>query len=121
MLISHYNFFYIVSEISRTDVLEGKSCTIKLPKKHIIKSNEIKWVHSSGDLIHWKNEKIKINSLQAKMEDDGSLTFESVKKKNTGKYTYSVINNEGTQIDAGEKEIKVYGKSICTLLTQCEY
>ncbi len=55
------------------------------------------------------------------MEEDGSLTFESVKKKNTGRYTYSVINAEGTQIDAGEKEIIVYGKIICTLLTQCEY
>ncbi len=44
------------------------------------------------------------------MEDDGSLTFISIKKKNTGKYTYSVINNEGTQIDTGDKEIKVYGK-----------
>ncbi len=55
------------------------------------------------------------------MEEDGSLTFESVKKKNTGKYTYIAVNNEGTEIDAGEKEIIVYGKIICTLLTQCEY
>ncbi len=44
------------------------------------------------------------------MEEDGSLTFESVKKKNTGKYTYSVINNVGTQIATGDKEIIVYGK-----------
>ncbi len=113
--------YFIVSEISRTDVLEGTSCTIKLPTKNIDKSNEIKWVHSSGELIHRNNGKIKINTLEAKMEDDGSLTFESVKKKNTGRYTYSVINTEGTQIDTGEKEIIVYGKSICTLLTQCEY
>ncbi len=118
MLISHY---FIVSEISGTDVLEGASCTINLPTKNIDKSNEIKWVHSSGDLIHWKNKKIKTNSLEAKMEEDGSLTFESVKKKNTGKYTYSVINTEGTQIYTGEKEIIVYGKIICILLTQCEY
>ncbi len=55
------------------------------------------------------------------MEEDGSLSFENVKKKNSGKYKYTVINTVGTQIDAGEKEIKVYGKSICTLLTQCEY
>ncbi len=114
-------YMYFLSEICGTDVLEGTSCTIKMPTKNIDISNEIKWVHSSGELIHRKNKKIKTNTLQAKMEEDGSLTFESVKKKNTGKYTYSVFNNEGTQIDAGEKEIIVYGKSICTLLTQCEY
>ncbi len=55
------------------------------------------------------------------MEEDGSLTFESVKKKNTGKYRYSVFSAEGTESNAGDKEIIVYGKIICTLLTQCEY
>ncbi len=44
------------------------------------------------------------------MEEDGSLTFESVSLKNTGKYRYTVFNAEGTQIDAGENEINVYGK-----------
>ncbi len=44
------------------------------------------------------------------MEEDGSLSFESVGLNNTGKYRYTVFNAEGTQIDAGEKEIKVYGK-----------
>ncbi len=58
------------------------SCTIKLPTKNIDKSNEIKWVHrSSDDLFHWKNGRIKINTLGAKMEEDGSLTFESVKRR----------------------------------------
>ncbi len=55
------------------------------------------------------------------MAEDGSLTFENVTKKNTGEYKYTVINAEGTQIDTGDKEIIVYGKSICTLLTRCEY
>ncbi len=44
------------------------------------------------------------------MEEDGSLTFESVSLNNTGKYICTVFSAEGTQIDAGEKEIKVYGK-----------
>ncbi len=115
-------YMYFLSEICGTDVLEGKSCTIKLPTKNIDISNEIKWVHlSSGELIHRNNERIKTNTLHAKIEEDGSLTFESVKKKNTGKYRYTVINNEGTQINTGDKEIIVYGKSICILLTQCEY
>ncbi len=42
--------------------------------------------------------------------EDGSLKFESVRLNNTGKYRYTVFNAEGTQIDAGENEIKVYGK-----------
>ncbi|XP_058628310.1 carcinoembryonic antigen-related cell adhesion molecule 21-like isoform X2 [Onychostoma macrolepis] len=87
------------------------SCTIQLPKKNIDKSKEIKWVHvSSGDLFHWNNGKIKKNTLGAKMEEDGSLTFESVSLKNSGKYTYTVFNAEGTQTDVGENEIKVYAK-----------
>ncbi len=118
MLISHY---FIVSEICGTDVLEGTSCTIKLPTKNIDKSIEIKWVHSSGELIHRNNGRIKTNTLGVKMAEDGSLTFENVTKKNTGEYKYTVINAEGTQIDTGDKEIIVYGKSICTLLTRCEY
>ncbi len=97
------------------------SCNIKLPTKNIDISNEIKWVHSSGELIHRKNKKIKTNTLHAKIEDDGSLTIERVSLNYTGRYTYSVFSAEGTESNAGEWEIKVYGKSICTLLTQCEY
>ncbi|XP_016372080.1 natural killer cell receptor 2B4-like [Sinocyclocheilus rhinocerous] len=57
------------------------------------------------------------------MEDDGSLTFESVSLKNTGKYTYTVFNAEGTQIDAGEKEINVYAtapKPTLTVTIKCK-
>ncbi|KTG33852.1 hypothetical protein cypCar_00003666 [Cyprinus carpio] len=50
-------------------------------------------------------------TIQVYMEEDGSLTFGSVSLKNTGKYKYTVYNAEGTQIDAGEKEIKVYAKA----------
>ncbi len=55
------------------------------------------------------------------MEEDGSLTFHSVKLKNTGKYKYSFYAGDGTEI-SGEEEIKVYGKklNICTLPTQCK-
>ncbi|XP_058628318.1 uncharacterized protein si:ch211-132g1.6 [Onychostoma macrolepis] len=107
-----------VSEICKEELLEGTSCTIKLPTKNtnlkntLDKSKEIKWVHLSGSgLIHWKNGRMKTNSLDGKMEEDGSLTFESVSLKNTGKYKYTVFNAEGSQIDVGEKEIKVYAKA----------
>ncbi|XP_026060499.1 carcinoembryonic antigen-related cell adhesion molecule 5-like [Carassius auratus] len=100
------------SEICKTEQLEGTSCTIKLPTKNTDKSNEITWTHlSSGDFIHWKNGKIRKNTPGLTMEEDGSLTFESVRLKNSGRYRYSVFNNEGTQLDAGEKEIKVYAKA----------
>ncbi len=84
---------------------------MELPTKNIDKSNEIKWIHLSSDaFILRKNGKIRTNTPGLTMEEDGSLTFESVSLKNTGKYIYTVFNAEGTQIDAGEKEIKVYGK-----------
>ncbi len=53
------------------------------------------------------------------MEKDGSLTFHSVKLKNTGKYKYSFYAGDGTET-SGEEETKVYGKktNICTLPTQ---
>ncbi|XP_059409480.1 carcinoembryonic antigen-related cell adhesion molecule 1-like [Carassius carassius] len=101
-----------VAEICKTELLEGTSCTIKLPTKNTDKSNEIKWVHLSSDaVVHRKGGKIRTNTPGLRMEEDGSLTFESVSLKNTGRYTYTVFNNEGTQIDAGEKEIKVYAKA----------
>ncbi|XP_059409475.1 hemicentin-1-like isoform X2 [Carassius carassius] len=100
------------SEICKTELLEGTSCTIKLPTKNTDKSNEIKWVHLSGDaVVHRKGGKIRTNTPGLTIEEDGSLTFESVSLKNSGRYTYTVFNNEGTQIDAGEKEIKVYAKA----------
>ncbi len=51
------------------------------------------------------------------MEEDGSLTFEVLKRRTPANIHTLFINAEGTQIDAGEKEIIVYGKIICTLLT----
>ncbi|XP_026060501.1 T-cell surface antigen CD2-like [Carassius auratus] len=100
-----------VSEIYKTDLLEGTSCTIKLPTRNTDKSNEIRWIHLSSDaVIHRKGGRIKKNTPGLSIEEDGSLTFESVSLKNSGRYTYTVFNNEGTQLDAGEKEIKVYAK-----------
>ncbi|XP_052401646.1 hemicentin-1 isoform X5 [Carassius gibelio] len=100
------------SEICKTDLLEGTSCTIKLPTKNTDKSYEIRWIHrSSDDRIHRKNGKIRKPIPGLTMEEDGSLTFESVSLKNSGRYTYSVFNYEGTELDAGEKEIKVYANA----------
>ncbi len=84
---------------------------MELPKKNIDKSNEIKWVHLSSDaLVLRKNGKFRTNTPGLTMEEDGSLTFESVRLNNTGKYICTVFNAEGTQIDTGEKIINVYGK-----------
>ncbi|XP_026120764.1 T-cell surface antigen CD2-like [Carassius auratus] len=101
-----------VAEICKTDLLEGTSCTFELKTRNTDKSNEIKWAHLSSDVvIHWKNGKVRKPIPGLTMKEDGSLTFEKVSLKNTGKYTYTVFNDQGTQIDAGEKEIKVYAKT----------
>ncbi|XP_016396732.1 T-cell surface antigen CD2-like isoform X2 [Sinocyclocheilus rhinocerous] len=98
-----------VAVICKTELLEGASCTLKLPITNTDKSSEIKWAHTASNaVIERKNNKNKSNTPGLKMEDDGSLTFESVSLKNTGKYTYTVFNADGTQIGAGEKEIIVY-------------
>ncbi|XP_058638974.1 carcinoembryonic antigen-related cell adhesion molecule 5-like [Onychostoma macrolepis] len=94
------------------ELLEGTSCTIQLPRRNNEKPNEIRWINlSSGDFIHRSNGTIKTSTTGLTVEEDGSLTFESVSLKNTGKYRYTVFNAEGSQIDAGEKEIKVYAKA----------
>ncbi|XP_073698273.1 T-lymphocyte surface antigen Ly-9 isoform X3 [Garra rufa] len=94
------------------ELLEGMSCTIKLKMKNNEKPNEIKWVSlSSGAFIYWKKGKIKTNTLDVKMEEDGSLTFENVSLKDTGKYKYNAFNIEGTEIATREEEIIVYAKA----------
>ncbi|KTF87616.1 hypothetical protein cypCar_00044783 [Cyprinus carpio] len=60
---------------------------------------------------------IRTSTTDLTMEEDGSLIFESVSLKNTGKYRYFVFNAEGTQIDAGEKEINIYAKAPKPTLT----
>ncbi|XP_026060474.1 T-cell surface antigen CD2-like [Carassius auratus] len=101
------------AEICKTDLLVGTSCTIKLPTKNIDKSvNEVKWVHLSSDaVVHRKGGTMRKPIPGLTMDEDGSLTFQSVSLKYSGKYTYTVFNNEGTQLDAGEKEIKVYANA----------
>ncbi|KAL1282853.1 hypothetical protein QQF64_001656 [Cirrhinus molitorella] len=94
------------------ELLEGTPCTINLKTKNKDKPTEIKWVHHpSGLLIHKKKEKMKSNTLGLTMEEDGSLTFHSVRLNNTGKYKYTAFNNEGTEIGSGEEEINVYAKA----------
>uniref|UniRef100_A0A672RQ35 T-cell surface antigen CD2-like n=1 Tax=Sinocyclocheilus grahami TaxID=75366 RepID=A0A672RQ35_SINGR len=101
-----------VAEICKTELLEGTSCTLKLPTTNTDKSSEIKWVHTSSNaVILRKNNKNRSNTPGLTLEDDGSLTFESVSLKNTGKYAYAVFNSDGTLIGAGEKEINVYAKA----------
>uniref|UniRef100_A0A8C1HW17 Ig-like domain-containing protein n=1 Tax=Cyprinus carpio carpio TaxID=630221 RepID=A0A8C1HW17_CYPCA len=102
----------------RQELLEGASCTIQLPTRNKEKPSEIRWIHlSSGDFIQWKNGMIRTSTTDLTMEEDGSLIFESVSLKNTGKYRYFVFNAEGTQIDAGEKEINIYAKAPKPTLT----
>uniref|UniRef100_A0A671NJV6 Ig-like domain-containing protein n=1 Tax=Sinocyclocheilus anshuiensis TaxID=1608454 RepID=A0A671NJV6_9TELE len=103
---------YTSEIICKTELLEGTSCTLKLPTTNTDKSNEIKWAHTTSNaVIVRKNNKNKSNTRGLTIEDDGTLTFKSVSLKNTGKYTYTVFNADGTQIGAGEKEINVYAKA----------
>ncbi|XP_026120766.1 T-cell surface antigen CD2-like isoform X2 [Carassius auratus] len=108
----------ITAETCKTDLLEGTSCTLQLPTKYTDTSYEIKWVHLSSDaVVHRKGGTMRKTIPGLIMKEDGSLTFESVSLKNSGKYTYTVFNAEGTQLDAGEKEIKVYEKAPSPTLT----
>ncbi|XP_026120772.1 uncharacterized protein LOC113100119 [Carassius auratus] len=110
------------AETCKTELLEGTSCTLQLPTKYTETSNEIKWIHLSSDaVVHRKGGTMRKPIPGLTMEEDGSLTFESVSLKNSGRYTYTVFNAEGTQIDAGEKEIKVYAKALKpTVKIYCE-
>ncbi|XP_043104778.1 uncharacterized protein si:ch211-132g1.6 isoform X1 [Puntigrus tetrazona] len=94
------------------ELLEGTSCTIDLASKNIDKSKEIKWVHLSSELvIHRRNGKIRTNTLSGtNIEDNGSLTFQSVSLNNTGKYKYSLYAIDGTET-SGEEEIQVFAKA----------
>ncbi|RXN06651.1 junctional adhesion molecule A-like protein [Labeo rohita] len=64
----------------------------------------------SDAFIEKKRGKIKNNNIDGEIGEDGSLTFKSVSLKDSGKYKYSAFNNDGTEIGAGEEEIKVYAK-----------
>uniref|UniRef100_A0A671NLW0 Ig-like domain-containing protein n=1 Tax=Sinocyclocheilus anshuiensis TaxID=1608454 RepID=A0A671NLW0_9TELE len=87
---------FLLAEICKTELLEGTSCTLKLPTTNTDKSNEIKWAHTTSNaVIVRKNNKNKSNTRGLTIEDDGTLTFKSVSLKNTGKYTYTVFNADG--------------------------
>ncbi|XP_016403241.1 putative pregnancy-specific beta-1-glycoprotein 7, partial [Sinocyclocheilus rhinocerous] len=111
------------SEICGREILEGTSCTIKLKTTNTDRPNEIKWIHrTSGDVIHRKNGKIRTNTLDGNMEDDGSLTFHNVSLNNTGKYKYIFYAGDGTET-SGEEEIKVYAtapKPTLTVTINCK-
>uniref|UniRef100_A0A8C2HV08 Si:ch211-132g1.3 n=2 Tax=Cyprinus carpio TaxID=7962 RepID=A0A8C2HV08_CYPCA len=113
-----FNLTVTVLKTCRQELLEGTSCTIQLPTRNKEKPSEIRWINlSSGDFIQWKNGTIWTSTTDLTMEEDGSLIFESVSLKNTGKYRYFVFNAEGTLIDAGEKEINIYAKAPKPTLT----
>ncbi|XP_026119400.1 T-cell surface antigen CD2-like [Carassius auratus] len=87
---------------------QGTSCIIKLPAQNI--PSEIMWTHlSSGDFIIKKNGRIKVNSLNGTIEENGSLTLKSVTLNSTGKYKYTVYASDGTET-SGQVEIKVHEK-----------
>ncbi|XP_051750421.1 carcinoembryonic antigen-related cell adhesion molecule 5-like isoform X5 [Ctenopharyngodon idella] len=111
LILCGFTALSVSTETCGKDLLEGTSCIIKLPEKYNGKSNDIKWVHFSSDaVIERKNKKTKSNTPGLTMEEDGSLRFQSVSLKDTGTYIYTVTSSDGTEIDKGEAEIKVYEK-----------
>jgi len=99
----------------------GTSCIIKRKTENKEKPPDIKWVHSiNGDMLRWKGGKVRETYEGVSMEEDGSLRLLNVSLKDTGKYTVTEFNGDGTEIGKREVEIKVYGKmtNISTLPTQ---
>ncbi|XP_048053895.1 T-cell surface antigen CD2 [Megalobrama amblycephala] len=93
------------------ELLVGTSCIIKMTTKNNEKPTEFKWTHdTNGDILRLRDGKIK-NAEGVSKEEDGSLRFESVSLKDTGTYTYTAYNSDGTEIGKEEVEIKVYAKA----------
>ncbi|XP_050958863.1 uncharacterized protein LOC127160252 isoform X3 [Labeo rohita] len=104
--------FSVSTRTCGKELIEGTPCTIKLKTRNNEIPTEIKWLHLSSDaFIEKKRGRIKNNNIDGEIGKDGSLTFKSVSLKDTGKYKYSAFNNDGTEIGAGEEEIKVYAKA----------
>ncbi|XP_067261092.1 T-cell surface antigen CD2-like isoform X1 [Chanodichthys erythropterus] len=101
----------VSTETCGKDLLVGTSCIMKLRTKNNEKPYEIKWTHDrNGDIIRWRDGRIKVKAEGVSKEEDGSLRFQSVTLKDTGTYTYTAFNTDGTEIGKGEAEIKVYEK-----------
>ncbi|XP_077061577.1 T-lymphocyte surface antigen Ly-9-like isoform X3 [Siphateles boraxobius] len=102
----------VSTETCGKDLLVGTSCIIKLTTTNNEKPPEIRWVHDrNGYILRWKGGTIRDKSEGVSMEEDGSLRFSSVSLNDTGKYTFTASNDEGTEIVKGEVEIKVYEKA----------
>ncbi|ROI62522.1 T-cell surface antigen CD2 [Anabarilius grahami] len=107
----------VSTETCGKDLLVGTSCIIKLTTKNNEKPYEIKWVHDrNGDILRWRDGNIKGKAEGVSKDEDGSLRFQSVSLKDTGTYTYTAFNTDGTEIGKGDAEIKVY---VLTVLTEC--
>ncbi|XP_077061576.1 cell adhesion molecule CEACAM5-like isoform X2 [Siphateles boraxobius] len=103
----------VSTETCGKDLLVGTSCIIKLTTRNNVKPPEIRWIHdrTTGYILRWKGVTIRDKSEGVSMEEDGSLRFSSVSLNDTGKYTFTAFNAEGTEIVKGEVEIKVYEKA----------
>ncbi|XP_039504178.1 T-cell surface antigen CD2-like [Pimephales promelas] len=102
----------VSTEACGTDLLVGTSCIIKRKTENKEKPPDIKWVHSiNGDMLRWKGGKVKGTYEGVSMEEDGSLRLLNVSLKDTGKYTVTEFNGDGTEIGKREVEIKVYEKA----------
>ncbi|ROI62524.1 T-cell surface antigen CD2 [Anabarilius grahami] len=84
---------------------------MKLSTKNNENPSDIKWVHDrNGDILRWRDGNIKVKAEGVSKDEDGSLRFQSVSLKDTGTYTYTAFNTDGTEIGKGDAEIKVYEK-----------
>ncbi|XP_067259226.1 junctional adhesion molecule A-like isoform X2 [Chanodichthys erythropterus] len=111
MFLCSFTALSVSTETCGKDLLVGTSCIMKLRTKNNEKPYEIKWTHDrNGDILRWRDGRIKVKAEGVSKEEDGSLRFQSVSLKDTGTYTYTVTSSDGTEIGKGETEIKVYEK-----------
>ncbi|XP_048054018.1 CD48 antigen-like [Megalobrama amblycephala] len=111
MFLCGFAALSVSTETCGKDLLVGTSCIMKLRTKNNEKPYEIKWVHDrNGDILRWRDGRIKVKAEGVSKEEDGSLRFQSVSLKDTGTYTYTVTSSDGTEMGKGEAEIKVYEK-----------
>ncbi|XP_039504248.1 T-cell surface antigen CD2-like isoform X1 [Pimephales promelas] len=103
----------VSTETCGTDLQVGTSCIIKRKtNNNKEKPHERKWVHSiNGNILRWKDKKVRVIYEGISMEEDGSLRLLNVSLKDTGKFTFTEFNDVGTEIGKDEVEIKVYEKA----------
>ncbi|XP_067261095.1 carcinoembryonic antigen-related cell adhesion molecule 21-like isoform X2 [Chanodichthys erythropterus] len=109
MFLCGFAALSVSTETCGKDLLVGTSCIIKLRTKTNEKPYEIKWTHDrNGNILHWRDGRIKTKAEGVSKEEDGSLRFQIVSLKDTGTYEYRAFNTDGTEIGQGKAEIKVY-------------